>query len=535
MLRGKLDDTAYEQELYLAEREGAFVQLTPLLYHALEQVDGKRSFAEIAQRLTEIMGRPYEPANAKRLLEKLVPLGLVVDGEGNIPPPPQGFSALRSPLALNLRMALISMATANAIARPFTLLFFPPVIALLVLASLAAHVWLYAMHGVAQGASQVLYNPGLTLALIGAFVIAAAFHELGHAAGLRYGGGNVRAMGVGLYLVYPVFYTDISASYAMGRGGRLRADLGGFYFNAIFQLAVIGLWTVTHQEFLLLLAMLVDVEVLYQCLPFVRMDGYWIFADLTGVPDFFTRMGAAIRRFFPGAKKDQLPPLKPWARVVFALYALIVAPILALLLTGAFRSFPSVLATAFDSGGKLLAGSGDAWAHGDAITAVADIAQLLLLALQALGLAMVIFVVSKRALTALWSWAQPSTGRRAFATVATIGAAALLLYAWLPPSAAVAGPSGGPAYSAVTNTSPITPTDRGTVADAIPAVAGLLPSSPGTQEPLAPSATPSAQSTVSATPSATTSPAGSAAPATVVPTATATATPAATPTPSATP
>src|SRR5256885_5259790 len=58
--------------------------------------------------------------------------------------------------------------------------------------------------------SSDLYSPGLILLLIAAFVLSAAFHELGHGAGLRYGGGTVRAMGVGLYLVYPVFYTDIT-------------------------------------------------------------------------------------------------------------------------------------------------------------------------------------------------------------------------------------------------------------------------------------------------------------------------------------
>ena len=40
-------------------------------------------------------------------------------------------------------------------------------------------------------------------------------------------------MGAGLYLVWPAFYTDVTDSYRLGRGGRLRTDLGGLYFNAI--------------------------------------------------------------------------------------------------------------------------------------------------------------------------------------------------------------------------------------------------------------------------------------------------------------
>ena len=37
----------------------------------------------------------------------------------------------------------------------------------------------------------------------------------------------------GLYLIWPAFYTDVTDSYRLGRGGRLRTDLGGLYFNAL--------------------------------------------------------------------------------------------------------------------------------------------------------------------------------------------------------------------------------------------------------------------------------------------------------------
>ena len=51
-------------------------------------------------------------------------------------------------------------------------------------------------------------------------------------------------MGTGLYLVWPAFYTDVTDSYRLGRGGRLRIDLGGLYFNAIVAVAMFGVWAV---------------------------------------------------------------------------------------------------------------------------------------------------------------------------------------------------------------------------------------------------------------------------------------------------
>ena len=80
----------------------------------------------------------------------------------------------------------------------------------------------------------------MILALWAMIVVSAAFHEFGHAAACRYGGATPGAMGAGLYLVWPAFYTEVTDSYRLGRAGRLRVDLGGLYFNAVFTVAVRG-------------------------------------------------------------------------------------------------------------------------------------------------------------------------------------------------------------------------------------------------------------------------------------------------------
>ena len=77
-------------------------------------------------------------------------------------------------------------------------------------------------------------------------MLSAGFHEFGHAAAARTGRRTPGAMGAGLYLVWPAFYTDVTDSYRLGRGGRVRTDLGGLYFNAIVAVAVAGIWWVTR-------------------------------------------------------------------------------------------------------------------------------------------------------------------------------------------------------------------------------------------------------------------------------------------------
>jgi putative peptide zinc metalloprotease protein len=533
---GQMKDGAFEGKQYLVERDGQFVQLSELLLLTLAHVDGRRSIEQIAEGVSAKAFRKVTPDNVRALLAKLVPLGLVAGADGSLAPSARERAA-RSPMQVQLKMAVIPPTVTNAVTGFFSVLYFPPVLVLVLAAAAAAHVWLYLIHGVGRSVHDVLYSPGLILILFVAFVLSAAFHEIGHGAGLRYGGGTVRAMGAGLYLVYPVFYTDITDAYRLGRGGKLRTSLGGFYFNLIFSLGVLGLYAITHAEFLLIVMALIDLEIIYQMLPFVRMDGYWILADLTGIPDFFSQMGAFVRSTF-GKREGEIADLKPWAKTVFVLYMVIVIPVIGALVFFAIKTFPAVFATALDSASKLAGTAGEGLSKGDWVAVAAAIVQILILGLQVLGLGVVVFTVLKRIFVGLWRWGAGSPTKRIVSSFASLAILALLVFLWTP---GLPNGTAGPLYATATqNFSPIPETARGAIGDAIPAVDAIVPP---TLRELAPAASPSAAPEASATavptssatavPSATTTvtPFSTVPPATTVPTTA----PAATPLPSRTP
>ena len=120
----------------------------------------------------------------------------------------------------------------------------------------------------------LLYAPGLVFVVLGILFVSGVSREFGHAAALRYGGGRVRGMGAGFYLVYPALYTDTTDVYRLGRWARVRTDLGGFYFHLVFAIGLVGLFLATGWEFLLVAVPLINTNILFQCLPFVRFDGY---------------------------------------------------------------------------------------------------------------------------------------------------------------------------------------------------------------------------------------------------------------------
>src|SRR5205814_6930268 len=155
----------------------------------------------------------------------------------------------------------------------------------------------------------------------------------------------------------------------------------GFYFNLIFSLGIIALYFLTGWELLLLLVLLMDVEIVHQLLPFVRLDGYWALADITGIPDLFSQMGPFLRSLIPIKRWQgrKLPPLKRWVKIVYGTYIVVTVPLLLLLLFLMLKGVPRVLATAWDSGSQQADQLSVSAASSDVLGGVAALGQLALL------------------------------------------------------------------------------------------------------------------------------------------------------------
>ena len=347
-LIGEFEGSGYKEPHYIARRaDGQVIQLSELLYRTADNVDGSRGYKAIADEVSQEFGRRVSEGNVQFLIEKkLRPLGVVKGADGSEP----DVKKLDPFLALKFRTAVVPDWLTKTFTTIFKPLFWPPVIIAAVIALGALDYWLFAVHGIAQGARTMLYEPTFLLAVFGLVVVSAAFHEIGHATAVRYGGAKPGVMGVGIYLVWPAFYTDVTDAYRLGRGGRLRTDLGGIYFNGIFSLVTFGAYFLTGWEPLLFVIVLQHMEVLHQLLPFLRLDGYYIIADLTGVPDMFARIKPILKSAMPFSRTDDsVKELKPWVRMVVTLWVLALIPILLYVFGIMIISAPRLMATAWDS------------------------------------------------------------------------------------------------------------------------------------------------------------------------------------------
>lgn len=427
-LIGVYEDSGLREPPYIVRRaDGQVVQLAPALFALAEEIDGRRTVAEVAEAFGQRIARQVQPAMVEELLDRqLRRLGVVAGRDGQT----AEVGKLDPLLALKLRTKVVPAHVVRRITDVFRPLFATPVVLAVVAGMLGVDVWLFGLHGISQPLRGVLYEPLLLLMLLGGMVLATAFHEVGHATAVRYGGGEPGVMGVGIYIVWPAFYTDITDSYRLPRGARLRADTGGMYFNAVFALAVTGVYLATGFEPLLLLVVLANFAIVQQSLPFLRLDGFYIVSDLTGVPDMLSRIRPVLASLLPWRRPDpRVTELRPWVRAAVTAYVAVLVPVLALLFVVMLAHAPRAFATGWDSLTLRYDRLGPALARGDIARAVLDAVQMAVLVLPAIGFAYTTARVAGRAAAGGRRWAGASPARGAL--VAGAGAAAVAALAWL--------------------------------------------------------------------------------------------------------
>jgi len=436
-LLGELRDSGFAQPHALIRRaDGQMIQLSLLLYLVACRIDGTRAPGAIAALVSGDLGRSLSASQVSYVItDKLAPLG-VVAGEpchpaGQASPADQAALPTASPLlALRARATLFPAAAANVAGALFRPLFHWPVIVAVIAGVGVMDYWLFVLHGLSAAYRQVLGDPADLLLVAVLTIASAVFHECGHAAGCRYGGARPGRIGVGVYLVWPSFFTDVTDSYRLSRAGRLRTDLGGVYFNAIFMLALAGCYAVTGEQVVLLTIAVTHLEMLEQLLPFVRFDGYFILSDLVGVPDLFARVAPVLGAAFARGRHTHVAALRRPARWIITAWVLCVIPLLAFTVGYLLLHFPAVnrsLWLSVSNAGHLVAGD---IAGRRYVAAALDAAGGALAALSSAGSVYLAVGLARRAAGLVRRWTADDPDRRLIAAVAVAACAASLAAFW---------------------------------------------------------------------------------------------------------
>jgi putative peptide zinc metalloprotease protein len=445
---GEYKDSAYQEPKYLVQRaDGQVMQLPRLLYRVACSLDG-RDDGQIAADVNAELGQDLTAEQVSFLVEeRLRPVGLIASDDAESGHPDDGASVSPAPvrsdplLALRYRVGVIPAAVAWRIAGFFRVLFTRPAWVVLLAGFVAVDVWIVAQGDVlgriVAGVQDVAGHPSLILAILGLGLVSTAFHECGHVSACRYGGARPGDLGVGLYLVWPAFYSTVTDSYRLDRVGRLRTDLGGIYFNALFMLGLGLVYVRTGEPWLLIALIGMHAQTAWQFLPSLRLDGYYILADLVGVPDLFGYVRPVLASLLPWRPTHPLMrQLKPRARRLVLLWVVLVVPTLIFYLVAFLIAVPHVLPAAWRATLQYLQGLNVAARDGDVVATTLGVFQLLVLALPWVGVCLIIWSLAgilRRVLAARWgvggiSDAARTAIRRALA-VAALGSLGALLVA----------------------------------------------------------------------------------------------------------
>lgn len=163
------------------------------------------------------------------------------------------------------------------------------------------------------------------------FLLASSFfHELGHASACKRFGIKHGGIGFGLYLNFPVLYTDVTEVWKLDRSRRCVVNIAGVYFQLMCIIPIIVCFMLTDSDVLRYMIIIMNFGFVMTLNPFFKFDGYWMASDILGVPNLRQRSKEIIRYYINKLRRRSIGEMpymqrmKKKAKWGFAVYAIVV-------------------------------------------------------------------------------------------------------------------------------------------------------------------------------------------------------------------
>ena len=269
--------------------DGRHFQINERLFRLLDALRTPMSLEKLLSRFGD-SERSIPSAEITAISTELVAQGILIQ-DGVVPPATTHRQEDASLLALHYRREILSAKQLAPIVRPFQLFFTRPVAAILTLLIAVVHVMLYVQHGLAAQTDMSGVNWPLFLLVLLASIFV---HEFGHLAACQRWNCPHGPLGIGFYFFQPVFYVDVTAAWRLDRWQRAVVDLAGIYLQMVCTILFWLLWMATQDRTWLFAIFMTDLFAYSNLQPFMKLDGYWLLSDLSGVPNLHARVGSVL-------------------------------------------------------------------------------------------------------------------------------------------------------------------------------------------------------------------------------------------------
>nr|WP_302829812.1 hypothetical protein [uncultured Bacteroides sp.] len=156
------------------------------------------------------------------------------------------------------------------------------------------------------------------------------FHELGHASACKHFGIKHGGIGFGLYLNFPVLYTDVTEVWKLDRKKRCIVNIAGIYFQSFCLIGLLIGFFWTGNGMLRYMILIMNLGFLMTLNPFFKFDGYWVASDILGVPNLRARSTELISYLYkcirkqPVFTKPYLLQIRTTEKIGLAIYSIVV-------------------------------------------------------------------------------------------------------------------------------------------------------------------------------------------------------------------
>lgn len=270
-------------------------------YRVLSQFDGALTLSDVASGGPQAKGPRVSLPALVRFLGKLDSLGLLARGGTDDP-----IAAHQRERGLYIRFRLFNpdkllawldrvfgwALTRTSIISSFVLMIF-------------VAFWMLARVDELSTYTSYLYREYGIAAILGITLTITALHEFAHGLACKHFGGDVREMGVLLiYYVLPAFYCNVTDIYRMGRKHeRMWVIFAGIYWQLLVSALGGLLWLIATPYTLLAdLSLLVFIggsfNILINCNPLIKLDGYYALSQALGVVNLQGRSSDYARSLF---------------------------------------------------------------------------------------------------------------------------------------------------------------------------------------------------------------------------------------------
>lgn len=285
----EFDSSSLDKTYRVEMGDGRHFQINDKLYWLLNCLNLPHTLSAIQQKYQLDRGETIELDELGETAAYLQAQGIICCvGDEPAQVDPEKAEINNSFLSLHYRRDIIPARVVAPLARALSFTFKRPLVIVLIISVLFVHGSIFYEFGLAPHLplNEINWPLFYSLTLLGVLV-----HELGHLAACARWNCSHGPLGVGFYFLNPIFYVDVTSAWRLNRWQRIVVDLGGIYLEAYMMPLLWIMYLLTQDPTYISVILMTDILILTNFEPFMKLDGYWLLSDITGIPNLHKRTG----------------------------------------------------------------------------------------------------------------------------------------------------------------------------------------------------------------------------------------------------